>query len=680
MADRPHLPTHANLHLWQSWLNDANQNGVMDADEVVVRPLNLPENMTLLMGAYSTTIDTSKASQTDYFVGWLEIADSAGHIMADGGSVSQPMFNVQLNTNGAPSLGATSLGWADGLDTPWLHPEETYEIRVPVWEQNGIYDLSEISLELAANTAQPAAIHWNQTTGICASSNVYVEVEACDLVPADADDLFSRNGEFVVRFAIEWGYDPDLSVVRVPQITLLDQSGQSNRFMLEPLSWRFSGELAIDADSIRIDLQNEANDSLGYWVQPRTTFDVSGDLVWYRTGTSPSQPLDIELTLGENNLEAEVVNGTFHGSMLAPLVDGTYGLYGDLQNTPNGAFYRGDDSAFVWFIVDNQAPRVAAVDRPGFNTMLSEEDWKDLQFELRLDENAQLDESSLRLRWSLNEAGLGLNSYVFDNGSVPLEILGERRNGDSIPVRCTLDVDALMIPAFRTKAVELRVWVSGDDEAGLSIDAVFNDIDAPLRVWNLEQRVPVYSISDIEMKPTSDIHQGDFVEVSALITNAGLADGEANLVLEQVASTGERKRLDARVVDIQAGEQMIYQHLWKARSRWVPLARTQHRQRTRCSIRYGVRRRATIRRRLWNHLNRKPGVVGHRCASYLHWPVGLAGLWNAKGTGARGSSCSNNATRRSPSKCIHRSLRSRTGGCSPVKTLTSEGGFSRGLD
>ena len=574
VADRPHLPTHANLHLWQSWLNDANQNGVMDVDEVVVRPLTLPENMTLLMGAYSTTIDTSKASQTDYFLGWLEIADSAGHVMADGGSVSQPMFNVQLNTNGAPSLGATSLGWADGLDTPWLHPEETYEIRVPVWEQNGIYDLSEISLELAANTAQPAAIHWNQTTGICSSSNVYVEVEACELVPADADDLFSRNGEFLVRFAIEWGYDPDLSVVRVPQITLLDQSGQSNRFMLEPLSWRFSGELAIDADSIRIHLPNEANDSLGYWVQPRTTFDVSGDLVWYRTGTSPSQALDIELTLGENNLETAVVNGTFHGSMLAPLVDGTYGLYGDLQNPPNGAFYRGEDSAFVWFIVDNQAPRVAAVDRPGFNTMLSEEDWKDLQFELRLDENAQLDENSLRLHWSLNEAGLGLNSYVFDNGSVPLEILGERRNGDSIPVRCTLDVDALMIPAFRTKAVELRVWVSGDDEAGLSIDAVFNDIDAPLRVWNLEQRVPVYSISDIEMKPTSDIHQGDFVEVSALITNAGLADGEANLVLEQVASTGERKRLDARVVDIQAGDQMIYQHLWKPGrdgSHWLEL-------------------------------------------------------------------------------------------------------------
>ena len=270
-----------------------------------------------------------------------------------------------------------------------------------------------------------------------------------------------------------------------------------------------------------------------------------------------------------------MVNGSFSGSLLAPLVDGTYGMYGDLRDAPNGAVYRGDGSAFVWFIVDNEAPRVAAVDRPGFNTMLSEEEWEGLQFELRLDENARLDPDSLQLHWSLNEAGLGLNSYVFDNGSVPLEILGERTNGESIPVRCSLDLDTLMLPAFRTKAVELRIWVSGSDEAGLTIDAVFNDIDAPLRVWNLEQRVPVYAISDVELKPASDLHQGDLVDVSALITNSGLADGQANLVLEQVESSGARTRLDARVVDVQAGGQVIYQYLWKPGrdgSQWLELS------------------------------------------------------------------------------------------------------------
>ena len=575
VADRPHLPTHAQLHHWRSWMNDANGNGVVDSNEVVVRDLQLPENLTLLMGEYHATLDTSQASEGDYFVGWIEIADSAGHVMEGGGSFAEPMFHVQLNANGAPSLGASSLEWSDGRVSPWFHPHESYEIRVPVWEPNGIFDLAEIQLDLATNTAHPAPIHWNQSTGLCTSSDAYVEIESCDLVPADAADLFSRNGEFVVNFLIEWGYDPDTSVSRVPQIGLFDQSGQSNSFMLEPLNWKFSGELSIDPESIEIFMEGEEANSLGYWVQPRTSFDVEGDVVWYRTGSSPIQPLDVELTLGENDLEASVVNGTFSGSMIAPLVDGTYGLYGDLMDAPNGAVYRGDNSAFVWFIVDNEAPRVAAVDRPGFNSMLEEDEWKDLQFELRLDENAQLDESTLRLHWSLNEAGLGLNSYVFDNGSVPLEILGERKNGDSIPVRCSIDLDELMIPAFRTKAVELRIWVTGDDESGLSIDAVFNDIDAPLRVWNLEQRVPLYTISDIEMKPSSDIHQGDLIEVSALISNNGLADGEANLVLEQVESSGARTRLDARAVEIQTGEQLIYQYLWKPGrdgSQWLELS------------------------------------------------------------------------------------------------------------
>ena len=49
VADRPHLPTHAKVHLWHSWLDDANDNGVMDAQEVRDTSLNLPENLSTLM-------------------------------------------------------------------------------------------------------------------------------------------------------------------------------------------------------------------------------------------------------------------------------------------------------------------------------------------------------------------------------------------------------------------------------------------------------------------------------------------------------------------------------------------------------------------------------------------------------------------------------------------------------
>ena len=367
----------------------------------------------------------------------------------------------------------------------------------------------------------------------------------------------------MVNFTIEWGYDPDTSLVRVPEITMRDQSGQSNMFKLEPLGWQFSGELAIDHDSIRIGLANEDPSSMGYWVQPRTSFEITGDLVWYRTGVVPQQDLDVTLTLGEYAVDLPATNGTFTGSLLTPLSDGAYGLFGDLFDAPNGAVYRGDESAFVWFIVDNEAPRVTAVDRPVFNNVLSEEMWNNLQFELRLTENARLDESTLFLHWSLNEAGLGLNSYVFDNGTVPLTVMGERLNGESIPVQSTLDLDALMLPVFRTKAVELRIWVTGSDEAGQTIDSVFNDVDAPLRVWSLEQRVPEFTLSPVELKPGSDIRQGDVVEVAAMINNIGLADGEASLVLELVESSGARTRLDARTMSVQSGEQVLFQYLWK---------------------------------------------------------------------------------------------------------------------
>lgn len=563
IADRPHLPTHAKAMLWRSWVDDANGDLNMSMDEIQVVDLTLPQNLSTLIGEYSLNMDTSEGEVGDYFVGWLEIGDSAGHRMADSGDINAPLFHVQLNENGAPSLGASSLAWPNGEDEPWIHPDELTTIQIPIWERNGIYDLSEIHLALAFNTPYPSVISWNQTTGQCTSSHAYIELASCDLLPLEESDLFSRNGVFEVNFSIEWGYDPDTSLRRIPHITMVDQSGQSNRFLLEPLSWKFSGEMMIEPESLSVSLGDEPADSLGYWVKPRTSFDVTGSLVWYRSHRPVHQDLYVDLSLGENGAQIQAENGTFTTTLMAPLLDGTYGLFGDLYDAPNGAVYRGDDAAFIWFIVDNEAPRMAAVDRPLFNNVLSEEEWADLTFELRLNENARLDESTLRLHWSLNDAGLGLNSYLYDNGSLPLEVLGERLSGESIPVRCTLDLDDLMLPLFRTKAIELRIWVTGSDAAGHEVDSVFNDIDAPLRVWALEQRVPIYTITELNMDPGSDIHQGDLVTVSTSIKNSGLADGEASLVLELVEASGARTRLDARLINVQSGEEVLYESLWK---------------------------------------------------------------------------------------------------------------------
>ena len=96
ISDRPHLPTHAKAHVWLSWMDDANQDGTMDLEEIHPLDLMQPENFTTLMGEYSLLLDTSDATLGDYFVGWLEVADSAGHLMADSGSYSTPLFHVQI--------------------------------------------------------------------------------------------------------------------------------------------------------------------------------------------------------------------------------------------------------------------------------------------------------------------------------------------------------------------------------------------------------------------------------------------------------------------------------------------------------------------------------------------------------------------------------------------------------
>ena len=561
IADRPHLPVHANAHLWRSWVDDSNEDGLMDIEELTTVALDHPDNMQDVVGLYELTLDTSATRSSDHFIGWLEVADSAGHLMPLSGDFNEPLFHVQINNNGAPSLGATPMTWPNG-SLPWLHPVEQHTISVPVWEQNGIFDLAQVELELAFNTPSPALITWNQSLGTCASTNVYVTVNSCGLRATDETDLFARNGFFEATFSLQWGFDPDVSLVRTPHIRLIDQSGQSSQYLLDDLSWRFSGEVVIDPESVRTVLAGEETDDAGYWVQPRTAFQVDGDLVWSRTGRLVTTSLSLTLEVGSQDATVDTTNGSFSASLLSPLLEDTYGLTAELFDEPLGAVYRGDGSPLVWLIVDQEAPRVADVDSPISSTLLTEDRWSSLLFELRLFEEAQLDAESLQLHWSLNQAGLGVNSYTYDNGSLPLTVVGERTNGRSIPVRAALDLNEKMLPAFRTESVELRIWVTGQDRAGYDIDAVFNDRDAPLRVWALEQRIPSYTLSEVEMRPSSSLRQGEAVTVGMTISNVGLADGEANVVLELVESTGARTRLDARVMSVQSGESVLYQYVW----------------------------------------------------------------------------------------------------------------------
>jgi hypothetical protein len=104
--------------------------------------------------------------------------------------------------------------------------------------------------------------------------------------------------------------------------------------------------------------------------------------------------------------------------------------------------------------------------------------------------------------------------------------------------------------------------VTGEDKAGHEISKTFNDIDAPLSVWVIEQRIANYAFSTPQMSPSKELHANEQVDLAVLISNNGKAEGSALLVLELVESNGARTRLDAKEITLEAGGNIAYTHQW----------------------------------------------------------------------------------------------------------------------
>jgi hypothetical protein len=139
-------------------------NGFMDAGEVSIHPIHLPTNRNISQGRYVFPFDSSSVQSGSMLLGWLDVADAAGNPMLASGSFDTPLFNLQINNDGAPQLGSTPASW-NSIGSAWLHPGEMNSLSVPVWDMNGISDLATIQINLASNEVTPVNILWNATSG-----------------------------------------------------------------------------------------------------------------------------------------------------------------------------------------------------------------------------------------------------------------------------------------------------------------------------------------------------------------------------------------------------------------------------------------------------------------------------------------------------------------------------------
>ena len=562
LGDSPSLPHHANAHVWRSWIDDANMDGMMDENEVQTIELAKPNDMLATIGEFTLTMDTSQAPDGEYLQGWLSVSDGAGNVMIEGGSSSTPLFNVQIRSDGTPSLGTDfDLIWGEHGDG-WFHPGEATLVQIPLWDRNGVADIESIEVNLGSTESDSAVIYWFAENNQCYSNHVYVDVESC--IIQEGDGVFSEQGAILVNFSIEWGFDPDPTFVRTPTVQITDRLGQTAVIPLWDATWQYSGEITLDTSQSKLFIDMEEVNPVGAYAAEGSTMDFQGELVWYRSMRTIEQSLDLLLEINEQESVVEAY-GNFSFARSVPEQAGEHGVFLSMYNPPNGAVLRGlSDGPRTTIIVDDQAPMLIDIRSPAKESILAEVDWSDLAIELTIQEMEQLNPESIVLNYAVHPAGLGLNVAALYDGQISMELLGGRAFGEQIPVSATLNLDELISNSDRIDPLELRIWVTGQDMAGNAFSEDFNDVDAPFYTWDLEQRVPDFTfVGEPTVKYSGDsVRIDETIEVSASIINNGNAEGSVQVVLELVESNGARTRLDARQLQISPGTSTVYEGTW----------------------------------------------------------------------------------------------------------------------
>ena len=93
-------------------------------------------------------------------------------------------------------------------------------------------------------------------------------------------------------------------------------------------------------------------------------------------------------------------------------------------NLPAGGIDRTDVMQIVaWMVVDGNQPSVVQFLSPDPLQLVQERDWKDLEFEIMVDENEGLDLDTLRLYWLIVPHGLEIPELALLGGNVSMELI-----------------------------------------------------------------------------------------------------------------------------------------------------------------------------------------------------------------------------------------------------------------
>ena len=549
IGDRPLLPRHSLLHLESSW----------EGESTVV--LDKPANLNGFQGEYSTVLDVSNADIGDTIAGWLEVFDPAGHQLPDSGSEESPLFIIQFGPDGAPTIMEDGLGWTHS--DSWLHPGQNYSMQIPIQDVNGYGDIESVIIDLASDSNENLIIEWSSVDG-CSSSLNEIVIEDCFII-GDAhhfDPMFTL--EVVMSFA--WDFNPDSSIERRIRVTSTDDSGQSYRSELDSV-WRYSSEMEVDTSTVGF------SDTSAF-VAPGDTSNLSADIIWSRGGQLVGALVDITATIDENEQYGLSENGRVNLQVIAPNSTGIHPITLDLVNLPAGAIDRTDTEEVVaWMVVDGNAPSVVQFLSPDPLELVQERDWKDLGFEIMVNESEGLDMSSMRMNWLIMPHGMAIPELALLGGNVSMELIAGTGAGTSIPLLAILDVDAIIPEVSRDNSWDLWIWVEGNDLAGQQIESGFNSRNSPLAILQMANREADLRIESDEILITKSYPGvGDDVWINITVRNDGQVDGSTSIRVEVIEDGDDRRLIEIINVEVSASGNTSFEVKWvpeKQGTAWV---------------------------------------------------------------------------------------------------------------
>ena len=490
--------------------------------------------------------------------------------------VSEASVTIDGKINGEINLGLLVLLGIEEVDTQddinWL-VRKIYSMRIfsdkedkmnlSIQDVNGYGDIESVIIDLASDSNENLIIEWSSADG-CSSSLNEIVIEDCFII-GDAhhfDPMFTL--EVVMSFA--WDFNPDSSIERRIRVTSSDDSGQSYRSELDSV-WRYSSEMEVDTSTVGF------SDTSAF-VAPGDTSNLSADIIWSRGGQLVGALVDITATIDENEQYGLSENGRVNLQVIAPNSTGIHPITLDLVNLPSGAIDRTDTEEVVaWMVVDGNAPSVIQFLSPDPLELVQERDWKDLGFEIMVNESEGLDMSSMRMNWLIMPHGMAIPELALMGGNVSMELIAGTGAGNSIPLLAILDVDAIIPEVSRDNSWDLWIWVEGNDLAGQQIESGFNSRNSPLAILQMANREADLRIESDEILVTKSYPGvGDDVWINITVRNDGQVDGSTSIRVEVIEDGDDRRLIEIINVEVSASGNTSFEVKWvpeKQGTAWV---------------------------------------------------------------------------------------------------------------